>query len=264
MTVKESSVDLYYFTGTGNTLLAAREVAETLRKGGKTVRLLRIEKGLRPLEEDCALGIASTIAVFSTYPFVWKALQDLPKGRGRSAFLISTMAGASVGGFRAPLKRLLEKKGYVPLGTGEFLMPSNYARTGPDDGKDRETIEAMRPAAAAFGRELLEGRAKWKGGTPLSSFACWLAGKKFPWRFMARRLPLAVDREKCIQCGKCARLCPVKNIRMETWPVFLDHCVACQRCMGFCPPGAISVEGKNYRQYRTVEYGDLVGEDQRK
>ena len=261
--MKESSVDLYYFTGTGNTLLAAREVAETLRKGGKAVRLLRIEEGLRPLEENCALGIASTIAVFSTYPFVWKALQDLPEGKGRSAFMISTLAGASVGGFRAPLKRLLEKKGYVPLGTGEFLMPSNYARTA-DNGKDKETIEGMKLTAAAFGQELLDGRAKWARGTLLSSFAFWLAGKKFPWKFMARMLPLGVDRDKCIQCGKCARLCPVKNIRMETWPVFLNHCVACQRCMGFCPPGAISVQGKNYRQYRTVEYGDLVSEDNRK
>ena len=259
--MKESSVDLYVFSGTGNTLLAAREVAGALRAGGKSVRLLRFEKGLRPLGENSALGIASTIAAFSTYPFVWKILQDLPEGRGRSAFLISTMAGASAGGFRGPLKRLLEKKGYVTLGTGEFLMPSNYARTEPDDGRDKEIIGKMKIAAAGFGQELLDGRAKWKGGTPLSSLAFRLAGSKYPWKFMARKLPLAVDRDKCIQCGKCARLCPVKNIRMETWPVYLDHCVSCQRCMAFCPPGAIYVRGKNYRQYRSVEYADIAADD---
>ncbi len=259
--MKESSVDLYVFSGTGNTLLAAREVAGALRAGGKSVRLLRLEKGLRPLEEGCALGIASTIAIFSTYPFVWKILQDLPEGGGRSAFLVSTMAGASAGGFRAPLKRLLEKKGYLPIGTGEFLMPSNYARKGSDRGKDREIIEKMKAAASDFARELLEDRAEWKRGTPLSSFAFWLAERKAPWKFMAGRLPLAVDRDKCIQCGKCARLCPVKNIRMETWPVFLDHCVSCQRCMAFCPPEAIFVRGKDYRPYRSAEYADITADD---
>ena len=259
--MKESSVDLYVFSGTGNTLLAAREVAGALRAEGKSVRLLRLEKGLRPLEEGCALGIASTIAVFSTYTFVWDILRGLPEGGGRSAFLVSTMAGASAGGFRAPLKRLLQEKGYVPLGTGEFLMPSNYARKESDPGKDREIIQKMKIEAAGFAKKLLEGRGKWKRGTPLSSFAFWLAGRKFPWKFMARRLPLAVDKNKCIQCGKCARLCPVKNIRMETWPLFLDHCVSCQRCMAFCPPGAIYVQGKDYLPYRSVEYGDITADD---
>jgi Pyruvate/2-oxoacid:ferredoxin oxidoreductase delta subunit len=48
---------------------------------------------------------------------------------------------------------------------------------------------------------------------------------------------------------------------MAEYPEFLDTCVSCQRCIAFCPPQAIGVQGKEYRQYRSVEYGELVSEN---
>ena len=104
--MKESSVDLYFFSGTGNTLLAARAVAEGLRAGGKSVRLLRLEKGVSAPKGDTALGVAVTTACFSTYPIDREALKQLPSGEGPSAFAIPTM-GRYSGGMRLPLRKLL-------------------------------------------------------------------------------------------------------------------------------------------------------------
>lgn len=259
--MKASSVDFYFFSGTGNTLLAARAVAERLRDGGKTVRLRRMEKGFVPFHDDStALGIAVTVAMFSTYPFAWEFLENLPDGEGRDAFLVSTMGGAS-GGLRPAVKKLLLSKKYTPLGAREFVMPSNYNnKTIPFDA-NRKKIETMEKNAALFADSLLEGKAGWKGGNILAPLLYRLSRQQWPWKLMRGKYPLAVDREKCIKCGKCARLCPAKNIRMAEYPEFLDHCVSCQRCVAFCPPGAIGVQGKNYRQYRSVEYGDLVSEN---
>ena len=51
--MKETSVDLYFFSGAGNTLLAAMHVAEALRGGGLEVRMHRLEKGTpSPAEGD--------------------------------------------------------------------------------------------------------------------------------------------------------------------------------------------------------------------
>lgn len=258
--MKESSVDLYFFSGTGNTLLAARAVAEALRAGRKTVRMRRIEKGLLPLEDGTALGIAVTVAMFSTYPFVWDFLESLPDGNGRGAFLIATM-GSMSGGLCPAVKKLLTSKNYRPLGAKEFVMPSNYCNKSIPEEENRIKTEKMRTEAVEFAQELLEGQASWKGGSIFSPLFHGLSRKDFPWRIMRKKLPLAVDSEKCIQCGKCARLCPVKNIRMEKYPEFLDRCVSCQRCMAFCPSEAIGVLGKNYRQYRSVEYAELVSEN---
>ncbi len=257
--MKESSVDLYFFSGTGNTLLAARAVADELRAGGKKVRLLRLEKGIPAPADDTALGIAVTIACFSTYPFVWDVLEKLSAGEGRSAFALSTMGGFS-GGLRAPLRALLDKKGFKTVGYAEFVMPSNYANKRIPAEENAVKIRKCEEDARRFARELLEERASWRRGGPLSPFFNWLARKKAPWRLMKRSFPLEVDRNSCIQCGKCARLCPAKNIVMEEYPRFLDRCVVCQRCVAFCPPAAISVTGKKYAQYRAVEYDTLVSD----
>ena len=258
--MKESSVDLYFFSGTGNTLLAAQAVAGELRAGGKRVRLRRMEKGFSLPGHDTALGFAVTVACFSPSPFVWDFREARPDGEGRSVFALATMGGFS-GGLRAPLKRLLEKKGYESLGYAEFVMPSNYANESIPGEENRRKIEKCEKQGGVFGRELLEGRAPWRGGGPLSPLFYWMSRKNSPWKLMRRRLSLRIEREKCIRCGKCARLCPVKNIVMEEYPRFLDRCVSCQRCVAFCPPGAIVVPGKNYVQYRAVEYGTLVSEE---
>ncbi|MBL3540224.1 EFR1 family ferrodoxin [Aminivibrio sp.] len=259
--MKESSVDFYFFSGTGNTLLAARAVAGRLREGGKRVRLRRMEKGFVPFQDDgTALGIAVTVAMFSTYPFAWEFLEKLPDGGGRGAFLVSTM-GQTSGGLRPAMKKLFTSKHYTPLGAREFVMPSNYNNTTIPVAANREKIETMERDAALFAESLLEGRAVWEGGNILSPLFYRLSRRQWPWRLMRKKYPLTVDRGKCIKCGKCARLCPAKNIRMAEYPEFLDHCVSCQRCVAFCPPMAIGVQGKNYRQYRSVEYGDLVSEN---
>ena len=62
----------------------------------------------------------------------------------------------------------------------------------------------------------------------------------------------AVDREKCLGCGLCVRVCPGAVLRLEGGaPVIADFenfgwngCWRCEHCLAVCPAGAISVLGK--------------------
>jgi len=55
--------------------------------------------------------------------------------------------------------------------------------------------------------------------------------------------------EACIHCGKCAEVCPLKNITMEDGhPKWNGHCTMCMGCYHHCPVNAIqygkATEGK--------------------
>ena len=52
------------------------------------------------------------------------------------------------------------------------------------------------------------------------------------------------DDEKCIDCGACVSLCPVKAICIqEDWSIGIDNelCIGCGFCTGSCPMKAIAI-----------------------
>ena len=52
-----------------------------------------------------------------------------------------------------------------------------------------------------------------------------------------------VKKNDCIGCGKCAKICPAKAIRMENKLPVIDRkaCIHCFCCQEFCPKGAMGV-----------------------
>ena len=52
------------------------------------------------------------------------------------------------------------------------------------------------------------------------------------------------DEEKCVDCGACISLCPVKAICIQKdWSIEVDNdlCIACGFCIDSCPMKAITI-----------------------
>lgn len=49
---------------------------------------------------------------------------------------------------------------------------------------------------------------------------------------------LVVDREKCIECGKCQKVCPMQLPVKEI--LEMPDCIKCGRCVEACPKNALS------------------------
>lgn len=52
-----------------------------------------------------------------------------------------------------------------------------------------------------------------------------------------------IDRDACVGCAECMKICPAKAIRMvrQTARISTRKCVCCLCCQEFCPKGVISV-----------------------
>jgi len=257
-------VDLYCFSGTGNTLIVARAMRDRFAERGVEAALHRLED-CDPADVDRShiLGIACPVAAQSTYPTVWEFVRGLPEADGTGAFLVDTLMMFS-GGLLGPMKHCLKKKGYAPLGAREVRMPNNFFRKKTDPEKDAGVIESGREAARAFVDALVDGSARWPPARPWE----WLffAGMKLGYgkpRLIGRMARPSVDPERCTQCGLCEKLCPVGAVtRPAGTPQFSRDCIACMRCFSYCPAEAIRLRNSSkYVPYRPLKAADLLGSD---
>lgn len=253
-------VTMYCFSGTGNTLLVARAMRDEFAAAG-------IPAAIRPLEKsdpgavDLAgtIGLAFPVAVFSTFPLVWRFVEGLPETGGAPVFMVDTLGGAS-GGIVGPLRRVLLRKGYVPLGAREIVMPSNFMKV-PGEAKCRELIAKGCAEARVYARELADGKASWPGSKFLVSRAVCAMSRAMTamwrWRISQRMFRFHLDRSLCTKCGLCARLCPTGNIAMDEWPAHGARCEYCMRCGSFCPAGALRLT-RNQQFHRAVQAQELL------
>jgi len=244
------AVDLYHFSGTGNTLLIVQSMARTFLDRGVAVRLHPIETtdSFRIAISD-TLGLAFPVAVQSTYPFVWRFINALPKGEGKPAFFVDTLAGYS-GGIVRPLRDLLLRKGYVPLGAKEIIMPNNLSKTPASETANASIIRKGMDQAIAFAAALATNRTEWKTGflTEYGMLFMYLLAigmmSKPVQHLLSKAVFLNIDAKRCARCHLCVSLCPVGNIRLpdgkrDSVPKIGNTCQLCMRCVAYCPSSAI-------------------------
>ena len=64
-------------------------------------------------------------------------------------------------------------------------------------------------------------------------------------KFIASRPTL--EKDECIGCGECARICPAKAIKIKKQKAIINRkkCIKCYCCQEFCPKGAMKVKRTN-------------------
>ena len=69
-------------------------------------------------------------------------------------------------------------------------------------------------------------------------------------------MSIAIDKNKCIGCGKCVELCPINNLSLkEGKSTSNNRCTMCYRCISLCPVKAITCVGDEVvEQIRLSDY----------
>jgi ferredoxin len=235
-------IDLYYFSGTGNTLLACQTFEEEVKNYGFSVNLIRMEKAdPSKINKDNILGLAFPVAMCFSYPIIFDFIRALPAVKGTKAIMLATMGGNAFG-LAGKLKNILEEKGFVPAAAFTAIMPSNIFVV--EDEEKNKIIRAkglrdIRDFASAFAM----GDGVWQGGglkEELSYLLYLTLSSSWKVKLFQKPFKNKLIADKCTKCGRCAKLCPTANISMrDGLPQFGEKCQYCMRCVSYCPTGAI-------------------------
>ncbi len=257
-------INLYYFSGTGNTAWMAQRLTECLTDLGDEVTTLSCEDVLAAAVDPAAcdvMGIAFPVHG-SFAPSVFRDfLDDMPPGEGKEMFAVTT-AGYAAGDTAWYAVKVLQDKGYEPfllsnvlMGNNFYIPPMDFLPVTPP-AKMPQKLEKARRKIADLAGLVHRREAHVEGAGPLGR----LLGITQRWSMQFESLVLKdfFADENCTRCGWCVRHCPVRNIEMNGAEVkFLGDCIYCMRCYSFCPARAIQATEKTkklkYCRYRGPE-----------
>jgi Pyruvate/2-oxoacid:ferredoxin oxidoreductase delta subunit len=248
---------IYYLSGTGNALIAARWFATLARERGMTAEITPIDRFRKPLEapvdEGTLLGFFYPTHGFSLPWYMLKFMLAFPRGR-RDIFCLNTFGGTKIGKLHLPglsgLALILPAllfflKGCRVRGLTSLNLPSNWISLHPgfNPSAVASLTEHCRKKAARYAASLLSGRMVFHGLLllPLDLAVIPVAlGYTFVGRFWLAKMYLATL--ECDGCSICENHCPMNALKMNnSRPFWTFHCESCMRCLNICPRKAIQV-----------------------
>ncbi|MCK5812489.1 MAG: EFR1 family ferrodoxin [Clostridiales bacterium] len=250
-----NNIQIFYNSGTGNTYLIVKAMVEVFTNNQIEVKTYRIEKtDVSDINLDIPIGLAFPVAFQSTYKFVWDFFKRLPKSNGTPIFMVDTMQAFS-GAIVGPLKKVLTEKGYDCIGANEIVMPSNLFNKNINKEKNEKIITKGIKNAKLYANQLIEGNTIWRRIPLLSDGLYKLCVNDFVLNIINKTYgkKITVDKEKCIKCELCVKLCPTKNIKMDEYPVWGENCQLCMRCLSYCPTEAVIIPNKTFKRYKAIE-----------
>jgi ferredoxin len=233
---------IYYFTGTGNSLAAARKIAAVLGDCEiVSITALKDTKGdiIPPAER---VGIVCPVYFTGVPVMVAESTGRLDLSHTKYVFAVVTYGGSGASSAIRQLDTILKKREDRGLDAGFMVkMPGNYVLMyGSPAGKKQEKLLAMADEQIAGVAGAIARCEKRK--LPSSLIANLLHSLMYP-RFASHvhddDRKFTVDG-KCTSCGTCAAICPAENIVLvDGKPVWQHHCELCCGCIHLCPAGAI-------------------------
>jgi ferredoxin/flavodoxin len=253
-------IDIYCFSGTGNTAWVVKRLAERLIEMGDEVVAASCENLAAADVEPTAcdvVGIAFPVHASFAPSLVRDFVAELPPAAGKPLFAVTT-AGYAAGDTAWYAVKPLRAKGYEPLVLANVLVANNSrlpVLSPLPIPSSEEMADKLEQASRKVDRLAgwIHRRERHVEGAGLFGRLLGVSQRLSVGPFEALAFKGFFADETCTRCGWCVNHCPAHNIEMTDHGVeFLDRCMLCMRCYSFCPSQAIqSTETtKNTKRYR--------------
>lgn len=259
---------ILYFSATGNSEHVARRIAAATDDRVMSIERFDAEAfHLAVTESPYQLGFVAPVYACGLPTPMIEFLKTVDLSDGADAnggkqpytFYVSTY-GSTTGQSAKFARDLLRERGLELHAAMSVKMPDTW--TPVFDLSDSQKVEGINRAAEAQIDAVIEAVRERRTGdmmrhrVPLFASCAYHA---FGLPRMQQTSKFAVDADRCIDGGLCAKRCPMAAIEMrDGLPVWAKpECAACLRCLHCCPKFAIS-RGKRtaaHGQYRHPKLG---------
>ena len=253
-----TNVEIYYFTGTGNSLFVAKDIAKRLNGSLIPIPSQMNHQTINPEAE-------SIVLVFPVYNMMNDGIPLIVNEFVKKLRNIDTkyiVAIATSSGGVAPQNETLSRN--ISLQGGKLSafytikMPTNVSKI-PSKEKQIKIFQKWKEQVDPICDVIVQKKEIPYGFPQVVKILTAPLGAGMRAIFLSKmrkqcnspeaktfyELTPLMDKsysvdEKCDGCGLCSRVCPVKNIEIvHSKPSWQHHCETCLACFHWCPKGAI-------------------------
>lgn len=244
---------IFYFTGTGNSLKISKDLGDKIHN----TNIISIAKNISKVKALEAKGIVGF--VFPVYycgipEIVETFLNNIDLSKASYIFIISVY-GATGGNSSINQVKNIFKKINCKLNSAFYIKGVDnfniWALKGdiPSIKKQEKIHESVNKRIKIISKIILDKKEHFD-----KSFVEYIGPiifqhKNFIKTVKNRDMSFNVG-SKCNSCGLCARICPVKNIKIEITPQWLHRCQFCLGCLHMCPNKAINYKKVTLKRQR--------------
>lgn len=239
---------IIYFSGTGNTALAAKLLSKALND--EPLLQLTSDMLLHPENHTLTPKEARLIWAFPIYSwgiplvivnFIRKV--KIAKGAKDAIHYMLATCGDDMGYADRQWRKEMKHRELKARSVFAVRMPNTYVcmkgfDVDPED-LEREKLDEV-PEVIRKIADVINN-----GGEDIlirKSFSWIKTYIIYPWfkKYAMSSKPFHFT-EACMSCGKCAASCPMANISMkDRHPVWSENCAMCLRCYHICPSHAVA------------------------
>jgi len=248
---------IFYFSGTGNSLAAARLVARQLGD----CEVVFMKGAFTPAAHYERMGFVLPCYAGGAPKPAMAFLKKIPLAGGSADYVFSVVTCNQSGGDASfMLDKALKQKGLRLNYAKSVRMVGNYVVQYPIPRNAGELLQNADARLRTIAAEIEQKIEKKPPRQHLYFTTFYAIGNHF-FHYKEKQLRAS---DACTGCGLCAQLCPVGNIIiLEGKPEFShQNCTNCLACLHWCPNAAIDCDKQTARRGRfhhpDVNAGELV------
>lgn len=256
---------ILWFSGTGNSRYAAELLASEL---GQSLRQITPDMrggSISLPENDNTLVWVCPVYSWGLPPYIRSVIASIRITPAQTVNHLVLTCGDDCGLAADMWRSDLKKRGWQSGRAFSVIMPNNYVCMSGFDVDSTDLEQKKLAAVPQRIREIttaikdcpdgLTGRESESSDDIVRGRFAWIKTKIiYPWFVQNAMSPTPFHSTKsCISCGKCAAVCPLRNIEMQLsenggnrrkHPVWGQDCAFCLACYHICPRHAVMYGSK--------------------